>query len=242
MAMLLRKPDEWIDILQKEYIDNKKSSLTIAKEYGCGSTTVYRWLKRLGFETRGVADTLRGVPLSEAHKKAVSESLKGINTWMKGRKLSSETKRKLKLSSTGRKHTEESKKKMSENRKGMKFSKSHCEAISKAKVGTQNGSNHWNWQGGITPDSDRIRRSRDYKAWRLAVYKKDGFTCVGCGDSRGRNLEAHHKLSFANYPDERFNVDNGVTLCTTCHAEIHPELGFVGRGKQHAEAIGAALG
>ncbi len=161
--------------------------------------------------------------------------MKDVNTWMKGRKLSVETKRKLRLSSTGRQHTQESKKKMSENRTGMKFSNAHCKAISKAKAGTQRGSEHWNWQGGITPALDTLRKSAKYKAWRLAVYKRDGFTCVGCGDNRGGNLQAHHKLSFAKYPKERFNVGNGVTLCNECHAAIHPDLKFV------KSPIGAAV-
>ena len=81
-----------------------------------------------------------------------------------------------------------------------------------------------------TVASQLIRTSTEYKEWRLAVYKRDSFKCVGCGDNRGGNLQAHHILNFATYPKERFNISNGVTLCRKCHGEVHPKLKFVGNG------------
>ncbi len=145
----IRAQSEWKMILSREYIENKKSSVTIAREYNCGSTTVYRWLKKCGIKTRGPADTQRGVAKKEHHK---------------------------------------------------------------------------------TVESQLIRTSTDYIEWRLSVYKRDGFKCVGCGDATGGNLQAHHILSFADYPEERFNVSNGTTLCRECHKKVHPEIKFVGLG------------
>ena len=64
------------------------------------------------------------------------------------------------------------------------------------------------------------RRIPKYNDWRKAVYDRDGYTCQCCGKVGGR-LNAHHIKSFAEYPELRFDVDNGITLCDRCHRNIH---------------------
>jgi len=34
-------------------------------------------------------------------------------------------------------------------------------------------------------------------------------------------LNAHHILSWATYSSERYNVDNGISLCKDCYMETH---------------------
>jgi len=38
---------------------------------------------------------------------------------------------------------------------------------------------------------------------------------------KGTVLNAHHILSWATYSSERYNVDNGISLCKDCHMETH---------------------
>ena len=79
------------------------------------------------------------------------------------------------------------------------------------------------WKGG---DSDKERRNRDYKKWRIKVFKRDAFTCVkcgyfnGCGEKR-RDLNAHHIVLWIESNELRYIVDNGITLCVPCHIKEH---------------------
>jgi hypothetical protein len=73
------------------------------------------------------------------------------------------------------------------------------------------------WKGGITPIYQKIRHSLEYKLWREAVFKRDNYQCIWCSDNRGGNLNADHIKPFASYPELRFAIDNGRTLCVPCH-------------------------
>ena len=62
----------------------------------------------------------------------------------------------------------------------------------------------------------RIRKSKEYRLWREAVFERDDYTCVFCGDIGG-SLNADHIKRFSDYPELRFAIDNGRTLCVDCH-------------------------
>lgn len=64
------------------------------------------------------------------------------------------------------------------------------------------------------------RRCAEYKAWRRQVFERDDYTCRECG-KRSVQLNAHHILPYAYFPDDRFRVDNGITLCVVCHKKKH---------------------
>lgn len=77
--------------------------------------------------------------------------------------------------------------------------------------------------GWVLSINRRIRGSTEYIAWRNGVFKRDGYTCQDCGIIGGR-LEAHHILSFSNFPELRFELSNGKTLCLPCH-KLTPNYG-----------------
>ena len=88
------------------------------------------------------------------------------------------------------------------------------------KQKSRSGENHWNWKGGITPKNQMGRNSLAYKKWRTDVFRRDNYTCQMCG-ARGGNLNAHHKKPWAKFPEFRFSLENGITLCHNCHKTVH---------------------
>jgi 5-methylcytosine-specific restriction endonuclease McrA len=97
--------------------------------------------------------------------------------------------------------------------KGRKRSAEFCKKC-KDKRPEQNG----NWKGGITPINAKIRNTPEYIKWRSEVFERDKYTCQECG-ACGCYLEAHHIKPFALYPELRFIVSNGITLCRKCHSK-----------------------
>ncbi len=71
------------------------------------------------------------------------------------------------------------------------------------------------WRGGINHPNLTARGSIAYALWRHEVFERDGYKCVLCQSTK--NLEADHIMAFCVYPDLRFEVFNGRTLCESCH-------------------------
>lgn len=61
-----------------------------------------------------------------------------------------------------------------------------------------------------------------YRRWRKLVFERDNFTCVRCGANK--NITAHHIKPWNDYPELRYEVSNGETLCNYCHKNIHGAL------------------
>jgi hypothetical protein len=109
----------------------------------------------------------------------------------------------------GKSHTEETRAKIS--------------ATKKASLKTVRGSQHHCWQGGTVTETQKIRASDEYITWRNAVWKRDGWACSQCGTHR--SIVAHHIKPFSEFPELRFDVNNGQTLCRAHHILLHrPEL------------------
>lgn len=78
------------------------------------------------------------------------------------------------------------------------------------------GADHPRWKGGVTPENQKIRLSREMRAWARQVLERDNFTCVLCGKIGG-DLHADHIKPFALFTELRFSLDNGRALCVVCH-------------------------
>lgn len=79
------------------------------------------------------------------------------------------------------------------------------------------------------------RHIKGYEEWRDSVYTRDNFTCKCCGDNKGGNLNAHHLNSYSWYKEGRTDVENGITLCDSCHKEFHSIYSYFNNTKQQFE-------
>lgn len=112
--------------------------------------------------------------------------------------------------------------------KGMKMSEEYCKKLSELHKGEL----HWNWKGGISPERKRVWASREYKKWRENVFIRDNYTCQWC-KKRGIELNADHIKPFSRFPELRFELSNGRTLCVACHAKTDTYRGKLNKGSKY---------
>lgn len=124
-----------------------------------------------------------------------------MNQDKKGKKrppFSREWKREMSKARKGKRLPEETKRKLSESMKGEK---------------------HWNWiKDRSLLKTDRLKMyDTKYKYWMLEVKKRDKWKCrIDNKDCQGEVI-AHHILSWRDFPELRYNIKNGITLCQAHH-------------------------
>lgn len=125
----------------------------------------------------------------------------------------------------GKKHSEQTKQKMSEIHKKIGSGKwmTGRPAWNKGKEWTEmKGEKHPRWVADRTKlqkysETNKDRRSSVYRNWRLNVYKRDSYNCkINNSECEGRII-AHHILSYTKYPELRYDINNGITLCHFHH-------------------------
>tara|TARA_R110000868_G_C10682064_1_gene747590 strand:+ start:78 stop:794 length:717 start_codon:yes stop_codon:yes gene_type:complete len=94
------------------------------------------------------------------------------------------------------------------------------------------------WNNNLT-DVDRLanrsRACKENKRWRKSVFIRDSYTCIICKDNEKTNLQAHHLNGYSDYKNDRYNIDNGATLCKYCHKSYHKKFGLKNSSKDKFE-------
>jgi hypothetical protein len=100
------------------------------------------------------------------------------------------------------------------------------------------------WKGGIAHLSKRQEQKNgmwlEYNLWREQIFERDNYTCQFCG-TRGGRLNADHIKPWILYPELRFDISNGRTLCIKCHTQRHKEEGGIPAIRRNLEQINAYL-
>jgi 5-methylcytosine-specific restriction endonuclease McrA len=64
------------------------------------------------------------------------------------------------------------------------------------------------------------RHCAAHRRWSKEVRTRDNFICQNCFIN-DKKMHAHHIKSWKDYPMLRFDINNGMTLCISCHNKIH---------------------
>ena len=151
-----RKPYWQKEWLRREYLENNRSAMDIALQFGITENAILHWLAKHEIPRRSISET----------RKIKYWGLSGKDNPMHGK--------------TG--------------------AKSH------------------NWKGGITPKRQRDYSRSDIQAFLTSVRCRDK-VCQNCGAQS--RLDVHHIKSFADFPDYRYDADNCISLCRSCHMWAH---------------------
>ena len=183
--------------------------------------------------------------------KQTKEHTTKINTLKRARKISVTMKGK-KPASFEILHTPEINKKRGDAHKGMHYSEESKKKISLSRMGNKNwakrpevrkkiaetlrskkltGEKCRFWKGGITPLNSKIRQSIEFRLWREAVFARDNWTCQKYR-IKGGKLHSHHIQNFAQFPELRFAIDNGITFSEKAHREFHKKYGIKNNTKE----------
>lgn len=106
---------------------------------------------------------------------------------------------------TGKKRSEETRKKISQAQIGRK---QPLELIEKRIIGIRK--------------TGKSRQSYNYQEWRRRILERDKNKCVKC-DRQHEKMHCHHIKPWKEFPELRFSVENGETLCASCHIRIGKE-------------------
>ena len=180
--------------LEEKYLGEGLSTYQIAKIVKRNPKRVYEWLKQFGIQTRSRAETLSENSYGHLIKQGAVP-----NPFL------------------GKKHNKEAKRKMS-----IKASvpRPYLRSEKNGMFGVR-GSQHPNWQGGITAERQETYNTTEWKKVSKIVWERDKGTCQLCGIKYPyAAFHLHHIIPF-RVKEERLNPQNLITLCADCHHWVH---------------------
>lgn len=133
-----------------------------------------------------------------ANKSGKGYFSKGYIPWNKGKKVPQMTGKNHPLFGKHWSWTEEQKEKL----KGLRTKEKHPNWIADRSQLVQSEKKHLDGR---------------YREWMFAVKKRDLWKCkINNSDCDGK-LESHHILNWKDYPELRYEIKNGITLCHAHH-------------------------
>lgn len=192
----------------------KFNSLTAVSWFSTKSGVVWRFQCDCGNpELVGscIADIKRGLVKSCG---CFSRFKKGSIPWNKDIKFGPNGRKGISVNTRPPESIEKQKKTLQEKKERGILLTSQCKPETKEKIRkTLSGRTYPERWNAITRDG------RKYKQWERTVKKRDNYTCRKCGKEnlKKKDCHAHHIKDWDLFVELRFDVENGLTLCMSCH-------------------------
>lgn len=181
-------------------------------------STALKGIKRSDATKEKIRNVLKGHTVSNETRSKISNTLMGklvgTNNPFYGKKHSKETRTKisriLKVKTKGegngffgKKHTEEAK---------VKIAYWHLKNPLKGEFHPR-----WIMDRSLLSKCDEQRNSPAHREWSKQVKNRDYWKCQISNDDCSGRVEAHHILGWKSYPELRYQIKNGITLCHFHH-------------------------
>ncbi len=201
--------------LKDRYLNKQMSTTELAKAmYGKGhySPNVLEWMRKFGIPSRSRSDSV----VLQWHNNDERRESQANHARLKMGANSDARKRLIKVMQTDEYRVKTSTAKLGENN----------------PMYGVTGKQHPKWNPNRTKDQ-RIeeRKTGIDRNWRISVIIRDGRKCVVCGYD-GRDIVVHHLNSYHWDVENRYNIDNGVVLCGSCHKDFHAKYGYMNNTKK----------
>lgn len=201
---------EYVDILKDLHDKENMSIKQIAVKLNCDSGNLSRQFKKLGIKAR-------------TNKEAFANWWETTDEEGKKKFMDNSIKRGKELTESFDKPIKSKKNRVVPNGMSMKEymqTKEYKRKISKANSGKNNGM----YKKELS-DEHRVktRGMFGYKKWSKEVRERDNHTCKICGKAKDDvgMMVAHHLDSYDTHEELRLDLDNGITLCNSCHNKFH---------------------
>lgn len=120
-----------------------------------------------------------------------------------------------------------------------KFDENKCYCFHCASSIYTSRGNHYLWKQELSNEDRKNNRNRrcnlEYTLFIRTVLNRDKCICYKCGKTKNGHMVVHHLYNYADYPELRTDINNGVCLCEDCHNIFHRIYGKSKNTKEQFE-------